>query len=42
VFAGYLPTLAFGFWSFPLALSCAVAASLALLYGFGRSLPEAA
>ncbi len=42
VFAGYLPTLAFEFWSFPLALTCAVAASLALLYGFGRSPPEAA
>ncbi len=40
--AGYLPTLLFDFWSFPLALATALAATLALLYGLGRRIPEPA
>jgi Na+/H+ antiporter NhaC len=42
VLAGYLPTLAWGFWSFPLALASAAAASLALLFAFGRPVPSPA
>ncbi len=42
VFAGYLPTLLFDFWSFPAALATALAASLGLLYALGRRIPDVA
>ena len=41
VFAGYLPTMLFDFWSFPAALATALAASLGLLYALGRRIPDA-
>ncbi len=37
VVAGYLPALAFDFWSFPLALASALAAMLGTLFLFGES-----
>jgi Na+/H+ antiporter NhaC len=38
---GYLPSVLFAWWSFPLALACGLALTAALLVGLGRGLPDA-
>jgi hypothetical protein len=42
VTCGYLPSVLFDWWNFPLALACGVAFIAALLFGLGRRLPDAA
>jgi Na+/H+ antiporter NhaC len=41
VTCGYLPSVLFAWWSFPLALACGLALVVALLVGVGRRLPDA-
>ncbi len=41
VTCGYLPSVLFGWWSFPLALACGAVGVAALLAGLGRRLPDA-
>ncbi|MBW2493479.1 MAG: Na+/H+ antiporter NhaC family protein, partial [Deltaproteobacteria bacterium] len=38
---GYLPSVLIDWWSFPFALACGAALAAALLFGFGRRLPDA-
>ncbi len=40
ILTGYLPSLAFPFWSFPLALATALAAMLATLFLLGSELGD--
>ena len=42
VTCGYLPSVLFAWWNFPLALACGAALVAALLFGLGRRLPDAA
>jgi Na+/H+ antiporter NhaC len=42
VTCGYLPSVLFDWWNFPLALACGVAFVAALLFGLGRRIPDAA
>ena len=37
---GYLPSVLFAWWSFPLALACGLALTAVLLVGLGRGLPD--
>jgi Na+/H+ antiporter NhaC len=41
VTCGYLPSVLFAWWSFPLALGCGLVLVAALLAGLGRRLPDA-
>jgi Na+/H+ antiporter NhaC len=41
VTCGYLPSVLFAWWSFPLALACGLALVAALLAGLGRKIPDA-
>jgi inner membrane protein involved in colicin E2 resistance len=41
VVCGYLPSVLLSWWSFPLALACALLLVMALLFGLGRVLPDA-
>jgi len=41
VVCGYLPSVLLSWWSLPLALACALVLIAALLFGFGRVLPDA-